>query len=193
MVYVLNFRSKLPNLPIFNVTSRGQWRELSPFYLGPVNLYDNFISLNVENGWQFAKVYHHLDHLDEDNNPNDLYWKWAKNGWRSQWAFRYPAGPSAVPEYSYWAGEKLGYIEARKRIYIPLYCQAILNCPTYKKLEDLYKQHKDIVLLDFDAYDRQQIDWNEVINDPTRKMGHGFVLAMLLEGYLDANQYAIWE
>jgi hypothetical protein len=44
----------------------------------------------------------------------------------------------------------------------------------------------DIVLQDFDAYDHRALgySWDDVINDPDRKMGHGFVLAMMIEGVL---------
>lgn len=42
-----------------------------------------------------------------------------------------------------------------------------------------------LVLWDFDGYDHQAlgISLAEVIEDPRRKMGHAFVLAMLLEGH----------
>jgi hypothetical protein len=41
-------------------------------------------------------------------------------------------------------------------------------------------------LWDFDGYDYQAfgLTFDQVINDPVRKMGHAFVIAMLLEGYL---------
>jgi hypothetical protein len=34
-------------------------------------------------------------------------------------------GRGAKPEYSLWDGERLDYIEARKRIYAPLYARAV--------------------------------------------------------------------
>jgi hypothetical protein len=44
----------------------------------------------------------------------------------------------------------------------------------------------DIGLQDFGTYDHQALgySWDDVINDPDRKMGHGFVLAMMIEGVL---------
>lgn len=50
-----------PNYPVpdgaevINTTSRSDtWsRGLSPFFLGPVDLYDGYKSINVENAWQF--------------------------------------------------------------------------------------------------------------------------------------------
>jgi len=39
-----------------------------------------------------------------------------------------------------------------------------------------------LILRDFDAYDHVMIRWSltEVLNNPDRKMGHAFVLAMML-------------
>jgi hypothetical protein len=47
-------------------------------------------------------------------------------------------------------------------------------------------QQQDLVLVDFDAYDHRALgySWADVMNDPERKMGHGFVLAMMIEGVL---------
>jgi hypothetical protein len=165
--------------PSFDVTSgSGQWRALSPFTLGPVMLYDGRWSRNMENGWQYAKVY--SDHLHD-------YWEWAESGWRNSRAVRYPMGKGVRPLYSLWAGDELGYIDARKRIYMPLYSQAVrfYAARDIEKLRQAAKEG-DIFIKDYDAYDHHSFgySWNDVINDPDRKMGHGFVLAMMLEGFI---------
>jgi hypothetical protein len=92
-------------------------------------------------------------------------------------------GKGAVPEYSWWEGERLGYVEARKRIYVPAYAGAVLNSPAFSRLREMYREFGTLVLWDFDGYDHHQTgaSLKEVLNDPTRKMGHAFVLAMLLE------------
>lgn len=43
----------------------------------------------------------------------------------------------------------------------------------------------------FDGYNNKALgmSYDEVINCESRKMGHGFVLAMLLDGYLDKLSY----
>ena len=82
---------------------------------------------------------------------------------------------------------KLGYIDARKYIYIPLYAAAAFKTEGYKRLKDLYLE-KDgrIALADFDGYNylKHGMSMKDVVNDETRKMGHGFVLVMMLEEYL---------
>lgn len=184
-VYVIGMREHAPVDTVTDTTSRSNnWsRGLSPFFLGPVNLYDDYQAENVENAWQFAKVY--SKHVDEDSNPTNDYFEWAKAGWRDNWAHRYPMGRGARPEYSFWDGEKLGYIEARKKIYIPLYSKAVRGTEAFEYLKSL-SEKIDICLRDFDGYNHKALGWGyeQVINCPHKKMGHAFVLAMMLEGFL---------
>ena len=61
-----------------DVTSQANnWSKyLSPFYLKAGFLYEldgkEYFAKNVENAWQFAKVY--KEHLDSNGNPSYLYW-----------------------------------------------------------------------------------------------------------------------
>jgi len=164
-----------------DVTTHGhEWRALSPMLLGPVPLYAGMWSRTMENAWQFAKFYQL--HRETVN-----YWSWARAGWDNPRAIRYPMGKGSVPLYSLWAGDELGYIEARRRIYAPVYAQAVRFGPLnlFLRLRQLARQ-ADVVLIDFDAYDHRALgySWDDVMNDPDRKMGHGFVLAMMIEGVL---------
>ena len=61
----------------------------------------------------------------------------------------------------------------------------------YQKYESYKKIDKDLYLVDYDAYMHKELDltYDEVVNDPKRKMGHGFVLAMMLEDPEYVNQY----
>lgn len=166
-----------------NTTSRSNdWsKELSPFFLGPVSMYGDKIAKNMENAWQYSKVY--LGHTDPHGNPTEEYFIWMNHGINRDYADRYPMGKGALPMYSYWNGKKLDYIAARKEIYIPLYAKAVVKTTAFRRLQELYSQG-DIVLWDFDGYDHKKIGMSylDVVNCPTKKMGHAFVLAMLLEG-----------
>lgn len=154
--------------------------DLSPFKLGPVNLFGDLISQNMENGWQYTKVYKQF--IDDKGHPKDEYFKWAASGWNNPRAVRYPMGRGAKPEYSYWDGQYLGYIEARKKIYGPLYSKAVVKTAGFTKLKELYEKSSLLVIRDFDGYDhvRFNMSLTDVLNSPVRKMGHAFVLAMLL-------------
>lgn len=191
MIFICGPNDKTPtNANIINVTSHSKdfGVGLSPFHLGPVDLYDGYVSKNVENAWQYAKVYER--HLNAENEPTDEYFKWAKQGWDNSQAVRYPMGKGAIPEYSYWAGRKLSYIEARKTIYYPLYSKAASESLAFKKLEEYYtelnKQFIDLWLWDFDGFNHRQLNMSlqDVIDRPERKMGHAFVLAGMLTEYV---------
>lgn len=177
---------------VINVTSQSTtWTSVfSPFTLGPVKLYDGLTAANVENAWQFSKVY--KQHTDEEGNPTDAYWSWASEGWDDTYAHRYPMGRGAIPEYSFWAGQKLGYIEAREQIYVPLYREAVEESGYFDSLVnfiwDLKQDGIEVYLFDFDGYDNVKLGLTleEVQKNPNRKMGHAFVLVQMLEEALEA-------
>lgn len=179
-IYVYGTKDQLPDVPVINTTSHSpaRWeRELSPFYLGPIKLYDEHVALNVENAWQYAKVY--KENLDLNGEPSALYWSWAKRGWSNPNAVRYPRGKGRKPSYLYWDGEKMDYITARLRVYFPIYRDAVRKMPAFTKLQEMFKVD-DLHLWDFDGYNVALAD---ALTNPNRPMGHAFVLkAMLLYG-----------
>lgn len=168
---------------VVDTTSRAStsWEKtLSPFYLGPIDLYDGGIAKNLENAWQFSKVYR--GHTDKNEEPTSKYWDWAKNGWDSRYAHRYPMGKGSIPLYSLWDGQKLRYIEARKKIYGPLYTRYVQYTEGYHKLKDIYLNEESLTLLDFDGYDHEELEMTltDVLHCESRKMGHAFFLKALL-------------
>lgn len=187
MIHICNFRSKVKDF--INTTSRSNnWSKgLSPFFLGPVELYDGHVAQNVENAWQYSKVY--AEHADENGDPKPEYLEWARAGWAKNSADRYPMGKGRKPLYSLWAGEKLPYVEARKKIYCPLYAKAVENTDAFKMLKQIFEHRENIWLWDFDGYDHHKLNmtYQDVLDCPSRKMGHAFVLAMMLD-----NQ-RLWE
>jgi len=186
MIYVIGPNVKISeDIPIINTTSRAlSWsKSLSPFYCGPIDLYDGYVSINFENAWQFSKVY---EYYVDNGEPGDRYFNWAKNGWNDVKAHRYPMGKGVAPLYSYWAGEKLSYIDARKKIYIPLYSKAVQKTSAFEKLKKVYESNKDIALWDFDAHNliSGTFDYLKLWDNPNIKIGHAYVLAMLLENII---------
>lgn len=171
-----------PNGTYVNCTSTGK-KKLSPFYLGPSSLYGGRTSYRMENAWQFSKVF--SQYVGEDGNPTQEYFDWAEAGWSSRKAIRHPMGKGAVPNFFWWDGEKLDRIEARKRIYVPLYSERVVKTQCFSELQSQWehvKSHEDrtLYLMDFDAYPYEDMTFSEVLNNPNKSMGHGFVLAMLL-------------
>lgn len=187
MVKVIGPRDPKDSAAI-NTTSRSvTWSKgLSPFFVGPVDLYCDETAWNVENAWQFSKVYQ--KHIGADGNPSAEYFEWARSGWRDKKAHRYPMGKGAIPLFSWWDGKKFSYIEARKHIYIPLYAKAVSQTSAFEQLKEIYLANGKVTLWDFDGYDHVQHgkSYTDVINDPDKKCGHAFVLAMLLENCLES-------
>jgi len=186
-VNVCGFRDTPKDKTVINTTSRSTtWnRGLSPFFCGPVDLYDIYTAKNVENAWQYAKVYsEHIDWESDDERPSESYFTWAQWGWNKTTADRYPMGKGRKPMYSYWNGEKLSYIEARRKIYAPIYAKAVEKTEAFAKLKEVYSSGEEIWLWDFDGYDFRSkgMTYEEVLLNEKRKMGHAFVLAMMLEG-----------
>lgn len=191
MVIVFGPKDEKPkDMIVVNTTSGStNWsRQLSPFLLGPVNLYGDLVAWNVENAWQYAKLY---PSMSKDGRPTELYWKWATHGWDRRWADRYPMGKNAKPLGHWWDEDLLDYERARREIYIPLYSSAVRNTEVFKQLKELYEKEKTIALFDYDGYipvirmgmTSAEI-YEQVIKDTKKKMGHAFVLGMMLEGLL---------
>jgi len=163
---------------IDTTSSSGQFRGLSPFILPALP------AKNLENLWQFSKVY--PCHVNPNGTVNTSWEVWRERGWQDTRAHRYPMGKGAIPLFSYWEDEHLDYIQARKKIYIPEYAKNVTKTKSFHYLAHLaYMQH--IVLLDYDAYDYADLGMTlvDVANNPNRKMGHAFVLIMILTGCLE--------
>lgn len=177
-------RADYAHLPLVWTVSKAEtdWqRELSPFHLGPVPLYDGTRARCMENGWQAAKVYR--QHLDEQGNILPSYFEWARRIWSAP-AMRYPMGKGAKPEFLLWGEERLGYVDARKQVYWRLYRDAVKKTEGWRRLVDMHHTGA-VALWDFDGFDHEAMGMPlaDVIEQTGRPMGHAFVLkAMLLFG-----------
>lgn len=166
---------------IVNITANSPevWsREFAPGNLGPVNLWGGYVSSNLENAWQFSKVF--VNQMI-DNQPSGDWLLWAIRGWQTKEAVRRPRGRSGeIPACFYWDGKVFNYQEARKKIYCPSYAKMIIGTEAYRRLRDMYYTESEIYLIDYLGRDGSA-SLIDIINDP-RELSHGFVLIMLLTG-----------
>ena len=87
--------------------------------------------------------------------------------------------------------EKLDYVSSRKKVYIPEYAKLIVNTDSFKYLKELYESGKKLALCDFDAWNYygpnldQDTTIKDVVNNPAYKVGHGYVIKMLLQGDIE--------
>ncbi len=181
------FRPQKNYIEINTTTKSNNWSKgLSPMLVGMI-FSDNGIARNMENFWQYAKVYE--NQVDSNQNPLPEYFEWKNKGYNKEWADRYPAGKGAIPLYTWYCGEKLGYIEARKKLYLKYYQDAVIHTDAFNTLKETWlnckKDNTDIILLDFDAYNHRELNytWEDILNDEKRKMGHAFILAKILSQY----------
>lgn len=193
---VIGPRDKAPQgFEVINTTSHDTQNfgiQFSPFTLGPIELYEGLYARNMENAWQFSKVY--PEYADENKNPLPVYFSWAKKGWKDNFAHRYPNGKGSIPLYSYWKlknGQsweevRWGYVQARKNIYFPLYAKAIIQTSAFQILKQRLVNGEKIALWDFDGYDhaKRNMTYYDVVHSEKYKCGHAFVLYGLLTGQL---------
>lgn len=158
---------------VINTTSISKdfGKNFSPFLCQGDIILDGLKAHNVENLWQYTKVYgEHVDHLEE-------WIRWRDKGLALRRAVRYPMGKGAKPFFSRWQDKELGYIEARKTIYIPAYIQK-LDKYCQRQINSLIDilSITDVYLWDFDVFPTEA-SFEDLVADPSISLGHGFIVA----------------
>lgn len=191
-VTVLALKDKAPkhfDLDITPVSKDDEWGSLSPFHLGPCRTPDGVMFSNMENLWQYSKVYE--DHLVNSNSLfhgeiGQNWYEWHLKGARSKQAHRYPMGKGEKALFTKWGDLRLSYISARKQVYVPEYAKLVIQQKMFKRLLKEYKKGAKIVLRDYDTYDIRKAypdaaqPWLKAISNENAKFGHAFVIALAL-------------
>lgn len=189
-IYAISFKDIIPkNTKVINVTSSSKdgGSVLSPFFLGEVvNI--NGKAKNVENAWQFSKVY--KKHLNPDNSIKREYFEWREKGFSDSFAHRYPMGKGAIPEFSLLGNERLDYQEAKDRMYTKMYVKALKESTQAKQflkniIQDAMNNGHNIAFKDYDVNLKT---WKthslEDIIFSKLKCGHGYLVAHLSRNYV---------
>lgn len=162
---------KYPDAILADVTSQAntRLRELSPFYPHydiPVPFSDGYTATCVEAIWQGLKVFEGSD-VDVEMFKNDT----MRNIKRTVRRFGKPLGHRKGVHGT----ELLGYIEARKQIYIPTYKWVLENKVAWiiEKLREASKT-KTIVLLDYDT--------NADVENAKKPLSHASLIKAYAEG-----------
>ena len=179
MIFVESRRKKpdtilkeYPGAMLIDVTSKAndEWVKLSPFYPHggiPVPFSDGFKASCVEAIWQGLKVFELYD-VDTTLFTNNT----MKGLKRTVRKFGKPLGHRKGVHGT----ELLGYIDARKQIYLPAYHWVLEN-----KVQDLINklrimsQSQTIALLDYET--------NADVDDPCKPLSH----ASLVKAYVEGN------
>ena len=163
---------KYPDAILADVTSGAKdgLVKLSPFYPHggiPVPFSEGYTATCVEAIWQGLKVFEICD-IDVQMFQNDT----MKNIKRTVRRFGKPLGHRKGVNGT----ELLGYIEARKQIYIPTYRWVLENKVAHiiERLRAASNEGKTIVLLDYDT--------NADVEDPKKPLSHASLIKAYAEG-----------
>jgi len=169
-------------------SAHGIWKELSPMNLGPIES-GGVKAQNLENLWQFSKVWQ-----GEVNNKGEIvkeFFERRAKGFKDKKGHRWVKKGTGInrniPLFSYWNGERLLYLEARKKIYCPLYAEYVVKTKAYKELEKMINDGYNVQIIGYDGYDFGGKQLRECFNDISVPFGHELVLACVL-----LNQ-RVWE
>jgi hypothetical protein len=192
MIRVFNKFEPIPEGFIeIDTTSRGPYKDLSPFYLGPFSWVEytwrehrKITCKRFENLWQYSKVY--PEHVGPSGEHTEAYFRWREDGYNRDRAERYPMGKGAKPLHLLWNGREYKYLEAREVLYIPVYTQLVLKTKSYAMLYNMVLRGDNIALRDFDGYNhiKMGMTFEQVVMSPKKSMGHAFIIYGLLTGEL---------
>jgi len=157
---------------------------LSPKSMGPIKhpQPDLPAALNLENFWQFSKVF--SDEVDVKGEPLPIFFERQKNGFLDPIPHRHkPNATGNIPLYSVWKRPdgsliKYKYIQARQ-IYCYYYEQFALKDPNFHKLKQMLQDGFNLQICGYDAYQPTE-SWETHYLDASRPFGHELVLMTLL-------------
>jgi hypothetical protein len=156
----------------------------------------------------------------------DAYWKWREAGMNNKYPIRYPVGfkhrhkclyslkelntvqdhisSDNYVQYNGTMYAKLGYIESRKQIYIPIYCDLVKRQPKFQELKNRLDKGENLLIIEVDGPHQESLDYykekynvldnfivnntiainkeniNIMLNDEKYPFGHGYCLALAL-------------
>lgn len=159
-----------PGAKIIDLTSKAEepYVRFSPFYpLGgiPIPFSEEHFSESVEGLWQGLKVFE-----SEDIDPKRFEIKKMKGLKRTVRKYGKCLGHRKGVEGT----DLLGYIEARKAVYLPAYLWALEN-RLQKEVTALRAEaeQQDLVLLDYET--------NGKVDDPAKPLSHAYLVKYYLE------------
>lgn len=154
---------------IVMMKSHSPWYPLSPYEL------KNKKGQIMENIWQFSKVYkevpksiqyksrydrtviwnHHEEvHVLEDGTVTDEYYQWREKGMNCKWPVRYPVGYNYRHSCLFSLdnnGQQYDYIEARKKIYAPVYIKLAKRQAKFQELKQRLVRGEDLLIVEIDG------------------------------------------
>lgn len=153
---------------------------LSPMKLGTIN----GEALNLENWWQFSKVYPF--EADEQGSPSPLYFENRKRGFSDPIPHRHKYdrkilashGNVNKPLYSLFGDKRYSYVQARY-FYCHNYEVMAKKEESFYHLQDLLQQGYNLQICGYDGYEVKEDLYLHYL-DESKPFGHELVLYTLL-------------
>lgn len=214
-------------ITVIAISKNPKWKSLSPFYL----VTDDGVLF--ENMWQFSKIYEKVPSVTQQDRwsktmkwkyPSEVhisngeitdgYWKWRELGFKNPVAIRRPVPKTHAhlcKGFLMQTGEdhyrKIGYIKARKRVYVPEYTKLVKREDKFKKLREMLEEGNNLLIVEYDGphYESQDYYNNKygegavkissdntikvteenlkiLLDDKKHPFGHGYCIAAALLG-----------
>lgn len=152
--------------------------------------------------WSWPREFHFDEHKDE---ILPAFWEWRKAGLANEFAVRYPNGYGgrtkckfAVFTDTHGTLHRLGYVAARKAIYIADYRFAIMNNTYFIDLLTQWRDGRDICITEVDGPSPNSkvlkdkiVDGcvemtteilTDLVNETEAAFGHGYTIASIMLG-----------
>lgn len=205
------------------MNGHSQWGVLGPYILTDDE------GVIMENRWQFSKLYRKVpattqyyskwDKTITWSHPQELhysngqilpaYWKWREKGYKNPYFVRYPVGISNMHKCLFAIKDdepdrKLDYIEGRKEIYVPVYCELVKKQSKFTELKNRLAAGENLLIIEVDGPHQESLNYYKqmygvdddfiendtilatdenltiMLNDDKHAFGHGYCLAMAL-------------
>lgn len=143
----------------------------------------------IENVYQFSKCYKTVptaripyssgqrqivwewpaeNHIDDDGNFTEEFWKWRLTGKNHKQPVRNPVGWKHLKECIFSlekdgpiseSNPKLDYIEARKKIYVPQYLSAVKTHDLFHELKNRLNNGENLLIVEIDGPHQESLDY----------------------------------
>lgn len=154
-------------------------------------------------------------HVNEKGELTPEYFNWRETGLNNAFAVRYPLWNVSnlfscydsirAPLYHFYNNEKLDYINARKKIYLPEYVRLVKKEPLFYELKQKLSHGKNLLIVEGDGPQSKSLDYYKsrynvtddfivnktmdateknidiMLNDTKHPFGHGYCLALALQ------------
>lgn len=164
-------QQKYPGAMIIDVTSKAEdeFVKFSPFYPNggiPVPFTEDYIAASVEGIWQGLKVF------ENEGIDKQMF---SKKDMKNMKRTTRKHGAMLGHRKGIHGDELLGYLEARKQIYLPCYKWVLENrLQTLVTAVRVIAKNKPVVLLDYNT--------NGDVNDLSRPLSHASLIKAYIEG-----------